>query len=207
MRLPASWAAIDVETADTFGAGPDGRRVLPSHICSLACVVVVDGRVVEAWAQLVKPVVSIDPKTTAIHGITDSDVADAQPFGAMHERLRQTFSRHRVAALVAHNAPFDHAVLDAECERNGLAKTSRPWIDSIDLARASCPWLAKPQGPGYGLAALCGELGIYHQHHDALSDAEACALVALSLDYARDAVLDPIALARAYCAGVRAVRL
>lgn len=206
MRLPLSWVALDFETADSFGTAPDGSRTTPSHACSIGVVVVVDGRVRESWSQLVKPVVSIDPKTTAIHGIDDAAVAGAEPFGAVHERLRRTFAQHKVVALVAHNAPFDRSVLDAECERNGLPKTQRPWVDSIDLARAACPWLAKPAGPGYGLAALCAELGLEHRHHDALSDATACALVALSLDYARDGVLEPIALARAYCAGVRAVR-
>lgn len=205
MKLPTVWAAIDVETADTFGADASGKRVLPSHLCSLACVVVVGGRIVERWSQLVRPTVPISPRATAIHGIDDAAVAEAQPFGAAHTRLRTTLSRHRVAALVAHNAPFDRAVLEAECDRAAMPRTTRPWVDTIDEAKALWPHLARPRGPGYGLGVLCAELGLEHQHHDALSDATACALIALAAQHLREAGGEhDMRLARAFCAGVTA---
>lgn len=188
MKLPTVWAAIDFETADSFSTRDDGTRVCPTHACALALVVVVDGRIVDRYETLVCPTVPISDAARLVHGLSPSDVADAPLFplawGACEELLRE----HGVAALVAHNAPFDAGVLESEIARAGLEPPTLPWFDSVAIARWAWPSLARGTGgQGHGLRALGEALGFAdaHRHHSAGGDALACALVTLAASEVR----------------------
>ncbi|MBN1679671.1 MAG: 3'-5' exonuclease [Anaerolineae bacterium] len=65
----------------------------------------------------VQPERPIPPEATAVHGITDADVADAPRFEAVDAQLAGVVNG---VVVVAYNAPFERAVLDTVCVRLGL---------------------------------------------------------------------------------------
>jgi DNA polymerase-3 subunit epsilon len=160
---PASlqFAAIDLETADY------GR----DSACAVAVVRVADGRIVDRAHFLIRP-----PRRsfafTYLHGISWADVADAPTFGQLWPRLRESFVG--VDFLAAHNAPFDRAVLLSCCESAGVTPPALAFRCTVRLARAV--WQLRPTT----LPDVCAHLRIPLRHHDALSDAEACARIVIA---------------------------
>lgn len=188
MRLPARWAALDFETADSFSTRDDGTRVCPTHACEIGVVVVVDGRIVDRYETRVCPTVPISDAARLVHGLSPSDVADAPLFHLAWAACEELLRAHGVAALVAHNAPFDAGVLESEIARGGLEPLTLPWFDSVAIARWAWPTLARSEGgQGHGLRALGEALGFgdAHRHHSAGSDALACALIVLAASEVR----------------------
>jgi DNA polymerase-3 subunit epsilon len=76
--------------------------------------------------------------------------------------------------IAAHNAPFDRGVLNACCARYGLAAPQIPFRCTVQLARQA--WNIRPTK----LSDVCRELAIPLNHHEALSDALACAKIVLA---------------------------
>lgn len=159
-RLPA-FAALDFETAD------EGR----DSACALAVVRSEGGRIVAREARLIRP-----PRKgfvfTHIHGITWEDVAGEPPFAEVWEDLRPLVEG--VDFLAAHNAPFDRGVLASCCRAAGLEPPATPFRCTVQLARQV--WGIYPTK----LPNVCNYLGIPLNHHDAASDAEACARIVLA---------------------------
>jgi DNA polymerase-3 subunit epsilon len=153
-----TFTALDFETADP------GR----DSACAVALVRVEDGVVVAREARLIRP-----PRRafhfTHIHGITWERVADAPTFRDVWPELAPLVDG--VAFLAAHNAAFDRSVLAACCDRAGLAPPPIPFRCTVQLARKE--WNLFPTK----LPDVCRHLGIPLNHHDALSDAEACAQI------------------------------
>lgn len=108
---------------------------------------------------------------TYIHGITWSHVADQPSFGEHWPKLASLV--RDADFLVAHNAPFDKSVLNACCMRAGIQVPAIPFRCTVRLARDT--WNIYPTR----LPNVCEHLGIELQHHNALSDAEACARIVL----------------------------
>lgn len=73
---------------------------------------------------LVNPGVPLDPKITKITGLTDDMLKDQKPFIAKLDQIVDFFLGERI--LVAHNLPFDRAILKFELERVGRI-LSFPW--------------------------------------------------------------------------------
>lgn len=69
---------------------------------------------VEFWA---KPGVSISDEITRITGITEADVADADPFAANADRVLAAI--READALVAHNLSYDKRILEVDFKRIG----------------------------------------------------------------------------------------
>jgi DNA polymerase-3 subunit epsilon len=156
----AVFAAIDFETAD----------YRPDSACAVAAVLVRDDRIADRFCQRIRP-----PRPgfvfTYIHGITWDDVANSPTFCQMWPHLA-AFLR-RAEFLAAHNAPFDRGVLRACCEAASVPAPRKRFVCTVRLARAT--WgLTRANLP-----AVCRHLGIPLNHHDALSDAEACARIAI----------------------------
>lgn len=155
------FVAIDFETADY------GR----DSACAVGLVRVEDGRIVRQEARLIRP-----PRRefvfTYIHGITWEQVAEAPAFAGVWEELRPLLDGARF--LAAHNAPFDRSVLRACCLAAGIAAPELPFECSVRVARRR--WGIRPAN----LANVCRVLDIELQHHDALSDARACARILLA---------------------------
>lgn len=151
-----TFAAIDFETAD------NGR----DSACAVAVIKVADRRVVHRESRLIRP-----PRReflyTYIHGITWADVAGEPDFGEVWPSLRGLLED--VDFLAAHNASFDRGVLRACCEASGLDFPERRFLCTVSLARRV--WNIYPTK----LPNVCERLNLPLNHHDPLSDAEACA--------------------------------
>ena len=146
---PRSFTAVDFETGNPSRAS----------ICAVGLVRVEDGRVVETLNRLVRPPGNeIRGDFTAIHGITRRDTASAPDFATLWPELQPWFA----GTVVAHNFSFDGSCLRAALELHAL---------EIPSFSPACTWRLYRRG----LAPLCVEHGIPLRHHDALSDALACA--------------------------------
>lgn len=156
-----TFAAIDFETAD------QGR----DSACAVAVVLVENGRITERLQRLIRP-----PRSrflfTHIHGLRWEDCRTAPDFAGLWPDLAPLLARAGV--LVAHNAPFDKGVLTACCAAHGLPHPRLPFACTVRIARAA--WGLHPTK----LPDVCRHLGIALKHHDALSDASACAEIALA---------------------------
>ena len=152
------FVAIDFETADY------GR----DSACAVALVRVEAGRIVKRATRLIRP-----PRRefvfTSIHGICWSDVAAEPPFDEVWPGLAPMLEG--ADFLAAHNAPFDRSVLRACCERASLPMPATPFSCTMRLSRER--WGIRPTR----LPDVCHRLGIALKHHDAASDAEACARI------------------------------
>lgn len=157
-----TWCAIDFETMDR-------RR---DSACSVALVRVVGGRIAQTAHALCKPPRQ-NEDNTPIHGITWSDVQHRPPLSDVWNSLREVWDG--CAHLVAHNVGFDQSVLTTTLESQGQQAPEVPWFDTVALSKAI--WPEWKQAGGYGLGTITTKLGIVHRHHDALSDALACAKI------------------------------
>jgi DNA polymerase-3 subunit epsilon len=119
---------------------------------------------------------AIHPDAQAIHGISAADLADKPSFPEIAE---EWFGFIEGANLVAHNANFDIAFVNAEFARLNMAaiEPSRV-VDTLQLARRK-----HPMGPN-SLDALCRRYGIDNSRrtkHGALLDSELLAEVYIEL--------------------------
>lgn len=162
MTLSGSFLAIDFETCSQDRA------------CALGFAHVVEGVVVETGATLIDPHVrAVDWRFTHIHGIAPHDVRGAPTFAEVWRLLDARFSGE---LLVAHNASFDIGVLRAELRRAAIvSRTPLTYRCSAALARLAWPLIERVT-----LAHLTAVLGIDLDHHEAGSDARACALVTVA---------------------------
>jgi DNA polymerase-3 subunit epsilon len=159
--VPAGdFVAIDFETADS---GPDSA-------CAVALVRVEAGRIAARAFRLIRPPRRVF-RFTHIHGIRWEDVRREPTFGEVWPDLEPMLSG--ASFLAAHNAPFDRGVLSTCCRSHGLAPPPLPFVCTVQLARRV--WRLRPAN----LPAVCRHLGIPLRHHDAASDAEACARIVL----------------------------
>jgi len=76
--------------------------------------------------------------------------------------------------LAAHNASFDKGVLEGACAHYGITAPTLPFRCTVQMARKA--WNLRPTK----LPDVCRHLGIDLDHHNALSDAMACALIVLA---------------------------
>lgn len=159
--VEGSFVAIDFETAD-YGA---------DSACAVGLVRVEGLKVVARETVLIRP-----PRRnmvfTFIHGITWDMVANAPVFAEVWPKLLPMLDG--AAFLAAHNAPFDRKVLATCCAAASLTAPEPPFVCTVQLARKR--WGLKPND----LPSVCRRLGIGLMHHDAGSDAEACARIVIA---------------------------
>lgn len=160
-RRPPSFVAIDFETADY------GR----DSACAVGLVRVEHGQIVDRTVRLIRP-----PRPhfifTYIHGITWPMVVREPAFGEVWPSLVPLLDG--VEFLAAHNASFDRSVLSACCAAAGVSAPALEFQCTVRLARQV--WNLRPAN----LPAVCSHLGIALKHHDAGSDAEACARIVIA---------------------------
>ncbi|HBH73828.1 MAG TPA: exonuclease [Synechococcales bacterium UBA10510] len=134
--------------------------------CSLAIIRVEALQIVSRTYRLIRP-----PSThfmfTSIHGITWNDVKREPTFKDLWREFRPLFDG--ISFIAAHNASFDSSVMKACCNTYGLVPPGAPYLCTVRLARQT--WQLKPAN----LPSVCSYLGLHLEHHNALSDAEACA--------------------------------
>jgi DNA polymerase III subunit epsilon len=156
-----SFAAIDFETADV------GR----DSACCIGIVWVAGERIVRRERRLIRP-----PRRTfcftGVHGIRWQDVVGESPFEEVWATLEPLLDG--VQFLAAHNAAFDRSVLRTCCRKARLKVPTLPFRCSMRMARRA--WRMWPTR----LPDVCARLKIPLRHHDALSDAEACARIMIA---------------------------
>jgi DNA polymerase-3 subunit epsilon len=161
-----NFIAIDFETASR------GR----DSACSIGIVKVVNNEIVEKVVHLIQPP-SREFLFTHIHGLTWDDVADAPTFGDLWPKLEPLFAG--ADFIAAHNASFDEGVLEALCERFGFQAPNLPYKCTVQMARKT--WALFPTK----LSDVCRHLDIELNHHEALSDALACARIVIAASESR----------------------
>lgn len=156
-----NFVAIDFETADRY----------KDSACSIGLVRVESGKVVSKAHYLIRP-----PRRhiefTHIHGISWGDVAEQPSFAQLWPTLEPILQGTDFFA--AHNASFDRSILHACCTAHNIAPPSPAFICTVKLARDT--WNIRPTK----LPNVCEYLDFPLKHHDALSDAEACAHIVIS---------------------------
>ncbi|WP_269365805.1 exonuclease domain-containing protein [Brachybacterium paraconglomeratum] len=153
------FAVIDVETT---GLDPERERVLELAILRAD----EQGRPIDQWVTRFHPGGPV--RATHIHGITDADVAGAPRFADLAVQIGTALQG---LVLVAHNAEFDLAFLQAEFARASLPM---PQVSTYCTLQGSTVYL--PHLRRRTLAECCAALGVTHQQaHSALGDAYAAA--------------------------------
>lgn len=165
---PRRLVALDVETADEKH----------QQICSIALVMIEDDRITGEWSSLVCPPSPPNPRSVDVHGLTWQMLHDQPPFAQVWPIALGLIADANADAVVAHFAKFDRSALEGNCAAVGLAPLALPWICTVDLGRIAWP---KPSVVAdHRLPTLAAHLGIELKHHDALSDARACAKIYLA---------------------------
>ncbi|MEO8716541.1 MAG: DNA polymerase III subunit epsilon [Acetobacteraceae bacterium] len=125
---------------------------------------------------LIHPGRDIPEEATRIHGISARHLHDKPAFDAVAADLLAFFG---IGKLIAHNAQFDFAFLDAEFSRYGLARLDQTrMVDTLLLAKTRFPGLPN------SLDALCRRFGIdlsARSTHNALLDCKLLAEVYIEL--------------------------
>lgn len=126
---------------------------------------------------LVKPVVSIPPDATRIHGITDDMVADAPGFADILPQLQPLLTGTNV---VVYNATYDRKMLHQSAEVAGLEKVdwkalSRWWCAMEAFAEIYHDWNSYRHNYRWQkLSTACAYYKIELQNaHGALADSQA----------------------------------
>ncbi|MCX6267504.1 MAG: exonuclease domain-containing protein [Bacteroidetes bacterium] len=146
-----SFIAIDFETAQPTRYSP----------CAIGMVKVVDGVITQRIFTLIRPPDNVySPHNTNVHGITAVHSKNAPEFTEVYRLIKEMVHQNHV---VCHNASFDLEVLRQSKEHHGIVDDLEyTYSDTLDLY-------------GKSLDVCCEICGIDLHHHDALSDAEACA--------------------------------
>lgn len=145
-----------------------------NRMSAIGIVIMEDDRIVERFYSLVDPQTRFDPFNIALTGITPEMVADAPSFDVLWPRIKKYMDD---AVLVAHNAQFDMAVL-SKCLRDyGIYwRDTAAYICTCKMGRSCLPSLEN-----HKLSTLSDYYGIELDHHQADSDALACARILQNL--------------------------
>lgn len=167
--------------------GVDVETACPDHgaVCAIGVAVVHAGRVHREQHWYINPGTRFDPRFIEIHGITPAMVAESPRLKAawreitkfIDESLDSTQELALIPGLaeppeplfVAHNAQFDRRQIES------ALGTPLPFrlACTVAMSRRAFPRLER-----HNLKTVASHLRIQLKHHDALSDARACALIA-----------------------------
>lgn len=173
-----NFAAIDFETANE-------QR---SSVCSVGIVIVRNGEIQEKFYSLIKPEPNYYSRICQrVHGLGHEYTDDAEVFPLVWKKIA---SEIKGLPLVAHNAPFDRGCLQAVMEMYMMdweKWESRRFYCTLKASRSNLRNLENHQL--HTVAEACG----YHleDHHNALTDAEACAAIAMKLNLGSKSMIQP----------------
>lgn len=156
-----NFVAIDFETANYDR----------DSACAIAAVKVSSGKIVKSRYRLIRPP-HPDFVFTYLHKIAWEHVKGEPDFSGVWPEIAELIDPSDL--ILAHNVSFDRGVLARSCDRYGLPFPSNEFGCTVRLARAV--WDIRPTT----LDAVCRHLGIELQHHQAESDALACAKIGLA---------------------------
>lgn len=155
------FVAIDFETAD------------PTHPCSLGIAVVRDSQIALVKQWLIKPACYpyFHFYAQKIHGIKKEDVKFEPEFDELWIEIKPFIENQ---TLVAHNANFDIGILRKTLEHYKIDVPKFNYFCTYQIARLTWKYSKK-----YSLDFLCEQEKIEFSHHNADSDAYACARLLL----------------------------
>lgn len=168
-----NFVAIDFETANFE----------PSSICSVGIVIVKDGEIVDNFYSLVHPIPNYyNEKCSSVNGMSCSDTNDAREFPEVWEEAVKKiheyypFIEDGEVPFVAHNKAFDEPCLRAAHAAYDLAYPDYEF--ECTLLKSRKVW---PEGH-HNLDIIANYCGYdLTNHHHALADAEACAVIAMQI--------------------------
>ncbi|GAB4363420.1 MAG: hypothetical protein Kow00114_19450 [Kiloniellaceae bacterium] len=161
--------AIPVVALDTETTGLD---VKTDRVVEIAAVRLKGGvaGAAPSYAALIDPGVPIPPASTAIHSITDDEVAGAARFPDAMAAFAAWVGK---SVVVGYSIGFDLAVLKAEHQRHGLV-----WTPPRSLCVRHLMQLVAPELPNQSLEVAARYLGVeVGERHRALGDAETAARI------------------------------
>ena len=159
-----NFVAIDFETANFKS----------SSACSLGIAVIENGVITETKSYIFRPTPNyFENLHISIHGITPDKVNGKPNFSEIWTEIVPYFQDK---TLIAHNASFDFSVLRSVLKTYDIEFPSLDYFCSMFLAKKSIERLLN-----YQLPTICKFLNIELNHHDAESDATACALITIEL--------------------------
>lgn len=173
------------------------------EIISFATVTVADGKILlqDAQYELVRPIRMPQADTIRIHGLRETDLAEAPPLSEVLDGLLEALTGR---ALVAHVAAIETGFLRAALEPRGL-RLRNPIVDTAALAVELSRLQRRPppaeddaasagvavSSPGLGDVARSLGLPVHRPHHadgDALTTAQAFIALATHLEAFEDPV-------------------
>jgi len=153
-----TFTAIDFETANSH------------HICAVGIITVKNGRITDEYSALIQPPGNkYNYRTIQVHGIKPEDTQNEPSFDKIYPEIKK---RLQAKTIVAHNESFDRNVLRKTMEYYGIAYTDLQIADQWECTLKI--YRAKNYKPA-SLDACCAKNNIQLNHHEALSDARACA--------------------------------
>lgn len=160
------FVAIDFETAN-------GKR---TSVCSVGIIIVRNGEIVDKIYRLIRPTPNYySGFCTAVHGMTYHDTIDACKFP---EVWCEIASKIKGLPLIAHNRPFDEGCLKAVCKEYEIEYPNYEFHCTLKASRKTFD----KQLPNHQLHTVSAHCGfVLANHHHALADAEACAMIALKI--------------------------
>jgi DNA polymerase-3 subunit epsilon len=150
--------AIDFETANHS----------PDSACAVGAVLGDSQRLIHEFTTLIRPPTPVFA-FTAIHGLTWEQCRDAPPFDVAWDDV--ALMAQEADVIVAHNARFDFNVMLACHRRYRMTPPELPVACTVLLARRAFGLKSNR------LASLAAHFGLELDHHEALSDARACARI------------------------------
>lgn len=146
--------------------------------CAVGMAKIRDGEITDEFYSLIRPPEEMEfiEEFKEIHGISREDVAVAPTFAEVWPKMKAFIGDD---VLCAHNSRFDQSVLEAALEYYSIVERKYEFICTVKVAQKSWP---KPILPCHKLNVVCDFLGIELDHHNAASDAVACAKILISAD-------------------------
>ena len=156
------FVVIDVETT---GLHPEQDRVV-----EVGAIRLISGKEDARYHSLIQPGRPMPEAARSKNGITDEMLKDAPGFDKIAQDLRKFMAG---SVLVAQNAEFDVAFLNAEFGRAGMAKLAMPALDTILLARKVKPGLST-----YNLDNLAYHFKVkFKERHRSIGDCEVTGVI------------------------------
>ena len=155
-------AVIDFETANDD----------PSSVCQVGYVIIKKNKIYKIGSFYIKPKTN-DFKYTYMHGITASMVKNKLDFHKVWPKIQKEFKG--IDYFAAHNAPFDKRVLDNCLNKFKFKKNLIKFICTLQISRIY--WKKGIDVNNHQLSTIAKKIKFNLNHHEAESDAIACAKI------------------------------
>lgn len=163
----ASFIAIDYETANSSY----------ESICAVGLVLVENDKIKSKFYSLIKPPSDysyFDPFNISIHGISAKDVESAPTFKDIWPQILNLYAEDGLP-WACHYAGFDIRVTESMLYYLDIDFPPIRFYDTCTISKKIWPELIN-----FKLNTVSNHLNIKLDHHNAQSDAEACALITIS---------------------------